>query len=192
MTRSQTKFALLVLTFVFSASLALADRPEAGQGGIFADDMQALNFQWVDFDGDFLQVFWAPGSADDFARETPNGKRYVHAVDENVDMVAVVGGILYSGSGTYQTSYFANCNVFAPSVPAFNCFIGPGPASMNAHGTVTNQVTGAECTLSGHLAAFFVNERACEAFGVPAPSCVGGQLFAANSRQFDIKVTCGN
>ncbi len=50
--KTHTKFALALCVFSLSAGLALADRPEAGQGGVFVDEMDGLNFQWVDFDGD--------------------------------------------------------------------------------------------------------------------------------------------
>jgi hypothetical protein len=170
---------------------AAQDRPPQGQGSIFVDDVGALQFQWTDFDNDSLTVFWSPSGPADFAMETPSGKRYVHAINEDVAIAAVVGGVPYSGRGTYQTSYFANCDVFDPAAPAFHCLIGPGPASMNAGGTVTNGITGQECTLSAHMALFFLKANACDAVTGGDPDCINGALFAGSERQFDIKVTCG-
>ena len=191
--KAPTVALIAVMTLAMSVTWSSAqDRPPAGQGSIFVDDVGSMQFHWTDFDGDTLTVFWAPAGPADFARETPNGKRYVHAMSEDVAFFALVGGIPYSGRGLYQTSYFANCSVFDPGIPAFNCLIGPGPASMNADATVTNGITGQQCTLSAHMALFFVKQQACEALTGGDPGCINGALFGANERQFDIKVSCGS
>jgi len=190
--KTHTRLAVALLVLSMSAGLTLAqNRPEAGQGGVFVDDVNGLYFTWTDFDGDFLQVFWPNSGPADFARITPSGKRYVHAMSEDVAIFAVVGGIPYTGRGSYQTSYFANCSDFDPAAPFFNCFIGPGPASMNAAGAVVSGITGQGCTLMAHMALFFVKQRACDALTGGIPSCIDGALFGANERQFDIKVSCG-
>jgi hypothetical protein len=183
---------VLVALSMSAVSTSAQDRPPQGQGSIFVDDLGGLQFNWTDFDNDTLTVFWPISGPADFARETPNGKRYVHAMSEDVAMSAVVGGVTYNGRGTYQTSYFANCDVFDPAAPAFHCRIGPGPASMNADGQVTNSITGQQCTLSAHMALFFLQQKACDAVTGGDPGCINGALFGGNERQFDIKVTCGS
>ncbi|HKQ63234.1 MAG TPA: hypothetical protein VJS92_18240 [Candidatus Polarisedimenticolaceae bacterium] len=188
--RTHVRYLLALIILSSLAAPAWAERPEAGQGAIFVNELAQLDFDWTDFDNDVLHVIWDPAGTNDYARQTPNGKRYVHVKDGDVEIFARVGGIDYVGRGSYGASFFANCSEFDPTIPAFRCFIGPGPASMNAAGIVTNTATGATCTLSAHLAAFFAKERACEAlFG--AGSCsIGGDLVVPNERQFDISVTC--
>lgn len=191
--KTLTSASIALIALAMSVTLTPAqDRPPAGQGSIFVDDLSGMQFAWTDFDGDTLTVFWSPSGPADFARETPSGKQYVHAMSEDVAMSAVVGGVPYSGRGLYQTSYFANCDVFDPAAPAFHCLIGPGPASMNADGMVTNGITGQQCSLSAHMALFFLKQKACDAVTGGDPGCINGALFGANERQFDIKVTCGS
>jgi hypothetical protein len=187
---SKTRLALTLLALPLSSGLALAERPAAGEGGIFADDTTALSFQWTDLDDDFLQVFWPSGDASDFARQNPNGKIDVHVNEQSLDVFAIVGGVSYSGAGSYQAAYFADCIVFDPAAGAFDCYIGPGTATMNTHATVINEITGEECTLTGHVSLFFLPEKPCEnIFGVG--NCPGGALILASPEQFVIEVDCG-
>lgn len=188
---SKTRIALTLFALTLSTGFALADRPAAGQGGIFADDVAALSFHWTDLDDDLLQVFWAPGDPSDFARQNPNGKIDVHVNEQSLEVFAVGGGVPYSGAGSYQAAYFADCTVFDPAAGAFDCEIGPGTATMNTHATVIDGITGEECTLTAHLSAFFLPETPCEKiFG--AGNCPGGSLILASPQQFVIEVDCGD
>ena len=187
---SRIRLALVLLVLSLSAGLARADRPAAGQGGIFADDITDVSFQWTDLDEDFLQVFWDPGNENDFARENPNGKIYVHVDEQNLAVSAIVGGVPYSGSGSYQAAYVADCSVFDPAAGAFNCFVGPGTVTMSTKATVINGATGAECTLTARVSLPFLPEKACEAIFGPG-TCPGGGHILANPNKFYIEVDCG-
>lgn len=154
-------------------------RPQAGLGALFADGIEFANFSWTDFDGDYL-VVEISGTADDFVRRTPNGRDYVHyATNEPIFFSAIVGGLVYVGEGHYQSAYWSNCDNFSTDPPGFSCFIGAGTASMNAHGNVIRQIDSSQCTLTAHLAAFYLDN----------PSASPG-LYVGNDNQFDIKVTC--
>jgi hypothetical protein len=188
---SRIRLALALLVLSLSAGLARADRPSAGQGGIFADGITGVSFHWTDLENDFLQVFWDPGDENDFARQNPSGKIYVHVDEQSLAVFAIVVGVPYSGTGSYQAAYFADCNVFDPAAGAFDCHIGPATATMNTHATVIDGITGEECTLTAHMSLFFLPEKACEASFGPG-SCPGGSLVIASPEQFFIEVDCGD
>lgn len=176
----------------FAAALvvspAWAGRPAAGQGGVFIDEVGSPHFEWTDLGGDFLQVSWDVTANGDFGRSTPNGAIYVHAGSKEVAMSAIVGGVAYTGRGSFQTSYFGDCTLFDPSHDAFNCFIGPGPATMQANGVVQNVATGETCALDARLAAFYLRQNPCEA--VFGDSCPLGALVIPSFGLYDIQVTC--
>jgi hypothetical protein len=164
-------------------------RPENGQGSVFVDFATGstfLVFSYYDLTGDYLTAGWF-SNVSDFAREMPSGRQYLHTMEERASMIAVVDGLQYNSfspvfggtlGGFFQQAYTGNCPVFEPEVPAFTCFIGAGPASMNARATAIRLIDGAECTISAHLAAFYQDNPVSQGF------------FVANERQFDIKVDC--
>jgi hypothetical protein len=185
-TRTARIIAIAVATILVSP--AWAGRPAAGQGGVFIDAFGSPHFEWTDLGDDFLQVSWDMTKSADFARATPNGAVYVHAGSKEATMSAIVGGVAYSGHGSFQTSYFGDCTLFDPAHNAFNCFIGPGPATMEATGEVVDDATGETCALDARLTAFYAKQNACEAlFG---ESCPGGALVVPSFGLYDIKVTC--
>jgi hypothetical protein len=170
--------SLLILTALPVIAEGETQRPDTGPGAVFVNVL-GVHFVTSDLDGDTIEVIF-PTNAGDFGRRTPSGKDYVNAMGEDVAMTAVVAGVTYHGRGVYQTSFFGNCTEFYPEIPLMTCFLGRGPATMNAQGTVTSALTGEEFHLSAHLAGNFFDNPIWQGF------------YVANDLQSEIKVVTIN
>jgi hypothetical protein len=131
MTRLSRLAVALACLVLASTSGFPVERPAAGHGAFFVDDVGQLNFFLVDFDGDFLQAIF-PGDPGDFARQAPDGRQYMHAEAAEASLfVALTSGATFHGSGTFQLSMFVECTVFDPAGHSFTCFF-PGPQGIRS------------------------------------------------------------
>jgi hypothetical protein len=147
--------ALFLVTSTLPATAQ--ERPPAGEGSVFVDELGRLNLFLTDLEGDFMRVVF-PGSPNDFVRLSPDGRVYLHAQDVSVvTTVETSSGDFFSGSAKYEETGFVRCPIFDPFTPNFQCFFpGEGSAVINSRGSVKD-VRGKVFDLRAHVTGIFLS-----------------------------------